>query len=133
VVLPSGRVGVHASTVKTDGMPINEIDEYSGLVNKEASFYYDNSLDKPELENKEQRHRFNYPRRVIKSDLISGTTDSFSKAFSNLLPSNEASNNSEKMGHPTTSMASAIGRYEAISRIIKFELAPPGEKMNVSI
>ena len=133
VVLPSGRVGVHASAVKTDGMPIEEIEQYSGLVRKEAPFYYDNLLDKQELERKEQGYQVNPSRRVIKSDLISGTTDSFSKAFSNFLSSSDDPSTSKKVGGPTISMSSAIGTYETISRVIKHEFAEPGEKMNVSI
>ena len=133
VVVPSSRVGILASTAKSDGMPVEEIDQYSALVNKDGSFHYENFLDDDELENEERRYRFNFPTRTIKSALISGTTDSFSKAFANLLSSSNASNASKKLENLKTSIANAIGRYEATSRVIKYELAPLGEKMNVSI
>ena len=65
--------------------------------------------------------------------MISGTTESFAKAFSHVLTASDVSHRA-KQGHiAQTSMANGIGRYEAISRVINYEITPLGESMNFSI
>ena len=48
VVVPTSRVGVFSSAAKADAIPVEEIDQYSALVNQEASIYYDKLSDEKE-------------------------------------------------------------------------------------
>ena len=133
VVVPTSRVGVFSSAAKADAIPVEEIDQYSALVNQEASIYYGNISDENELKDGLRHKQFEGARRSIKTALISGTTDSFAQAFSDILSYENAKTAKSTIEHPQTSMANAIGTYEATSRVINYELAPIGESMNVSI
>ena len=133
VVVPTSRVGVFTSAAKAEGMPVEEIDQYSALVNQEASIYYDKLSDDNEASDSLQNRDFRHARRSIKTALISGTTDSFAQAFSDVLSYEDAKGPNSTLEHPQTSMANAIGTYEATSRVINYELAPVGESMNVTI
>ena len=133
VVVPTSRVGVFSSAAKAEGVPVEEIDQYSALVNQEASIYYDKLLDEKDLNDGLRQKYFEGSRRSIKTALISGTTDSFAQAFSDILTYENAQDAKSILEHPQTSMANAIGTYEATSRVINYELAPIGESMNVSI
>ena len=135
VVLPANRVSVFSSVAKTDRAPIEEIDQYSAIINKEEPYYYENLLN--DQEHKADRHAYHLEtparRRSISAPMISGTTESFAKAFSHILTASDVSHR-VKQGHMAqTSMANGIGRYEAISRVINYEITPLGESMNFSI
>ena len=133
VVVPNSRVGVFASAARADDVPVEEIDQYSALINQEGSIYYDKLSDEGEAKDTRRNQYFEHARRSIKTALISGTTDSFAQAFSDVLSYENARGVKSTSEHPQTSMISAIGTYEATSRVINYELAQIGESMNVTI
>ena len=135
VVLPANRVSAFSSVAKADRAPIEEIDQYSAIINKEEPYYYENLLNDQEHEADRHAYHLETParRRSISAPMISGTTESFAKAFSHVLTASDVSHRA-KQGHiAQTSMANGIGRYEAISRVINYEITPLGESMNFSI
>ncbi|SVC08299.1 uncharacterized protein METZ01_LOCUS261153, partial [marine metagenome] len=42
VVLPANRVSAFSSVAKADSAPIEEVDQYSAIINKEEPYYYEN-------------------------------------------------------------------------------------------
>ena len=135
VVLPANRVSAFSSVAKTDLAPVEEIDQYSAIINKEEPYYYDNLLN--DEENKTDRHAYDVEtsarRRSISAPMISGTTESFAKAFSLVFTASDVSHRTKQRQIAQTSMANGIGRYEAISRVINYEITPLGESLNFSI
>ena len=135
VVLPANRVSAFSSVAKADPAPIEEVDQYSAIINKEEPYYYENLLN--DQQHEADRRAYNLEtatrRRPISAPMISGTTESFAKAFSQDLAASDMAHRA-KQGHiAQTSMAKGIGRYKTISRVINYEITPLGESMNFSI
>ena len=135
VVLPANRVSAFSSVAKAALAPIEEVDQYSAIINKEEPYYYENLSD----DQKHPSDRSTYlletqnRRRSISTPMISGTTESFAKAFSNVLTASDVSHGTKQGRMAQTSMANGIGRYETVSRVINYELTPLGESMSFSI
>ena len=135
VVLPANRVSAFSSTAKADFAPIEEVDQYSAIINKKDPYYYENLLNDQQHEADRLAYRLETPsrRRSISAPMISGTTESFAKAFSHVLTASDVAHGA-KHGHiAQTSMTNGIGRYKAISRVINYEITPLGESLNFSI
>ena len=135
VVLPANRISAFSSVAKADSAPVEEVDQYSAIINKEEPYYYENLSNEQQHEADRRAYHLETPRRrrSISAPMISGTTESFAKAFSHVLTSSDVSHRA-KLGHiAQTSMANGIGRYDAISRVINYEITPLGESMNFSI
>ena len=135
VVLPANRVAAFSSAPKADFAPIEEVDQYSAIINNEEPYYYENLLNDQQHEADRHAYLLETPprRRSISAPMISGTTESFAKAFSHVLIASDVSHRA-KQGHmPRTSMANGIGRSEAISRVINYEITPLCDSMNFSI
>ena len=132
VVSPVNRMATLGAVARQDPGPVEEIDQYSAVVNSGANFYY----EKLDVDDDQQRQRRKYQGqpslRSIKSALIRGTTESFASAFSSILVEN-GSGNIGLGGKPSASMASGIGTYEATSRVIKQDTQPRGESMNLDV
>ena len=134
VVLPANRVSAFSSVAKADSAPIEEIDQYSAIINKEEPYYYENLLNDKEHEADRHAYHLETPRRrSMSAPMISGTTESFAKAFSHVLTASDVSHRARQGHIAQTSMANGIGRYETISRVINYEIIPLGESMNFSI
>ena len=135
VVLPANRVSAFSSVAKADSAPVEEVDQYSAIINKEEPYYYENLSNDQQHEAGRHAYRLETPsrRRSISAPMISGTTESFAKAFSHVLTANDVSHRAKQWHMAQTSMANGIGRYEAISRVINYEITPLGESMNFSI
>ena len=113
-------------------MPVEEIDQYSAVVNSGANFYYEKLVGEDDLPQQRRKHQGQASRRSIKTALIRGSTESFASAFSSILVEN-GSINIGLGGKPRTSMASGIGTYEATARVIKQITQPRGESMNFDV
>ena len=100
-----------------------------------VSQFYENLLNDQKSETDRDRYPQKTPtrRRAIRIPIISGTSESFAKAFSNVLSASDVSHRARHGHRAQTSMANGIGRYEAISRVINYEITPLGESMNLSI
>ena len=135
VVLPANRVSAFGSAAKADFAPIEEVDQYSAIINKEEPYYYENLSDDQQHEANRRAYLLETPRRrrSISAPMISGTTESFAKAFSQVLTASDVSHRAKKGHIVQTSLANGIGRYEAISRVVNFKITPLGESMNFSI
>ena len=135
VVLPANRVSAFSSVAKADFAPVEEIDQYSAIISKEEPYYYENQLDDQKHEAERRGYHLETPtrRRSISAPVISGTTESFAKAFSHVLSASDVSHRAKLGQIAQTSIANGIGRYEAISRVINYEITPLGESMNFSI
>ena len=135
VVLPANRVSAFSSVAKADPAPVEEVEQYSAIINKEEPYYYENLLNDQQREADRHAYLLETPsrRRSINAPMISGTTESFAKAFSHVLTASDISHRAIQGHIPQTSMANGIGRYEAISRVINYEITPLGESMNFSI
>ena len=135
VVLPANRVSAFSSVAKAAPAPIEEVDQYSAIINKEEPYYYENLLN--DQQHEADRRAYNLEtatrRRPISAPMISGTTESFAKAFSQVLAASDVSHRAKLGQIAQTSIANGIGRYEAISRVINYEITPLGESMNFSI
>ena len=135
VVLPANRVSAFSSVAKADPAPVEEVELYSPIINKEEPYYYENLLNDQDHGANRRAYHLETPtrRRSISAPMISGTTESFAKAFSQVLAASDVSHRA-KQGHiAQTSMAKGIGRYKTISRVINYEITPLGESMNFSI
>ena len=135
VVLPANRVSAFSSVAKADPAPVEEVEQYSPIINKEESYYYENLLNDQQHEADRHAYLLETPtrRRSINAPMISGTTESFAKAFSHVLTASDVDHRA-KHGHiAQTSMTNGIGRYKAISRVINYEITPLGESLNFSI
>ena len=135
VVLPANRVTAFSSVAKTNFAPIEEIDQYSAIINKEEPYYYENLSNDQQHKADRRNYLLETPnrRRSVSAPMISGTTESFAKAFSHVLTTSDVSHRA-KHGHVAqTSIANGIGRYEAVSRVINYEITPLGESMSFSI
>ena len=135
VVLPANRVSAFSSVAKADSAPVEEVDQYSAIINKEEPYYYENLSNDQQHEADRRAYHLETPtrRRSISAPMISGTTESFAKAFSQVLTASDVSHRAKKGHVAQTSLANGIGRYEAISRVINFKITPLGESMNFSI
>ena len=129
---PVNRMATLGSVGKQDSLPVEEIDQYSAVVNRGANFYYENLVGEEEHPHQRRKYQVQTPRRSIKSALIRGTTESFASAFSSILVENDSSSIGLG-GKPRTSMASGIGTYEATARVIKQITQPRGESMNFDV
>jgi hypothetical protein len=128
-------VSAFSSTAKADFAPIEEVDQYSAIINKKDPYYYENLLNDQQHEADRHAYLLESPtrRRSINAPMISGTTESFAKAFSHVLTASDVAHGA-KQGHiAQTSMTNGIGRYKAISRVINYEITPLGESLNFSI
>ena len=135
VVLPANRVSAFSSVAKADPTPVEEVDQYSAIISKEEPYYYENLLNDQQHEADRHAYLLETPsrRRSINAPMISGTTESFAKAFSQVLAASDVSHRAKQGLIAQTSMARGIGRYEAISRVINYEITPLGESLNFSI
>ena len=135
VVLPANRVSAFSSVAKADPAPVEEVDQYSAIINKEEPYYYENLSN--DQQHEADRHTYlletQTRRRSMSAPVISGTTESFAKAFSQVIAASDVSDPAKRGHIAQTSMTKGIGRYEAISRVINYEITPLGESMNFSI
>ena len=132
-VSPVNRMAGFGSVAKPDSMPVDEVDEFSPLVNYGASFYYENLLGEHNDARHNNQHQIKLYQRSIITALIRGTTESFAKAFSNTLFADNADESTAPRVGPKTSVISGIGIYEAISRLIHHQIPPRGESINLRV
>jgi len=135
VVLPANRVSAFSSVAKADSAPVEEVDQYSAIINKEEPYYYENLLNEQQHEADRRAYHLETAtrRRSISAPMISGTTESFAKAFSQVLAASDVSHRAKQGYIAQASMAKGIGCYKTISRVINYEITPLGESMNFSI
>ena len=115
------------------GMPVEEIDQFSGVYRQGASYYYEDLLADQERNAFKRFSGQNYNRRYINSSLMTGTTKSFSEAFAEKSGVSEIDAKLRSGFNQKTSRGSVIILYESTTNTVKIRTTFPGESLNFSV